>query len=57
MLINLVRLGMMQEAKKLSTSLNGYLNVYKNHMMTSIRLSIFLIIFKMEKIVMNKVVK
>ena len=37
MLINLVRLGMMQEAKKLSNSLNGYLNVYKNHMMTSLR--------------------
>ena len=37
MLINLVRLGMMDEAKKLSISLNGYLNVYKNHMMTSIR--------------------
>ena len=35
MLINLVRLGMMQEAKKLSDSLNGYLNVYKNYMMTS----------------------
>ncbi len=37
MLINLIRLGMMEEAKKLSDSLNGYLNVYKNHMMTSIR--------------------
>ncbi len=37
MLINLVRLGMMEEAKKLSDSLNGYLNIYKNHMMTSIR--------------------
>ena len=37
MLINLVRLGMMDEAKKLSESLNGYLNVYKNHMMTSLR--------------------
>ena len=37
MLINLVRLGMMDEAKKLSGSLNGYLNVYKNHMMTSLR--------------------
>ena len=37
MLINLVRLGMMQEAKKLSDSLNGYLNVYKNYMMTSLR--------------------
>ena len=37
MLINLVRLGMMNEAKKLSYSLNGYLNIYKNHMMTAIR--------------------
>ena len=37
MLINLVRLGMMKEAKILSESLNGYLNVYKNHMMTAIR--------------------
>ena len=37
MLINLVRLGMMEEAKKLSDSLNGYLNIYKNHMMTSLR--------------------
>ena len=37
MLINLVRLGMMDEAKKLSDSLNGYLNIYKSHMMTAIR--------------------
>jgi len=37
MLINLIRLGMMEEAKKLSDSLNGYLNIYKNHMMTSLR--------------------
>ena len=37
MLINLVRLGMMEEAKKLSDSLNGYLNIYKNYMMTSVR--------------------
>ena len=37
MLINFVRLGMMEEAKKLSNSLNGYLNVYKSHMMTSLR--------------------
>ena len=37
MLINLIRLGMMKEAKKLSDSLNGYLNVYKNHMITSLR--------------------
>ncbi len=37
MLINFIRLGMMDEARKLSESLNGYLNVYKNHMMTSLR--------------------
>ena len=37
MLINFVRLGMIEEAKKLSISLNGYLNIYKNHMMTSIK--------------------
>ncbi len=37
MLINFVRLGMMDEAKKLSDSLNGYLNIYKSHMMTAIR--------------------
>ena len=37
MLINLVRLGMIDQAKKLSDSLNGYLNIYKNHMMTSLR--------------------
>ena len=27
----------MEEAKNLSESLNGYLNIYKNHMMTAIR--------------------
>ena len=37
MLINLIRLGMIEEAKKLANSLNGYLNIYKNHMMTAIR--------------------
>ena len=37
MLINFTRLGMMDEAKNLSNSLNGYLNIYKNHMMTAIR--------------------
>ena len=37
MLINLTKLGMMKEAKKLSESLNGYLNIYKNHMMSSLR--------------------
>jgi len=42
MLINLTRLGMMDEAKKLSDSLNGYLNIYKNNMMTSLRAIDFL---------------
>ena len=37
MLINFVKIGMMDEAKKLAESLNGYLNIYKNHMMTAIR--------------------
>jgi uncharacterized protein YyaL (SSP411 family) len=37
MLINLIRLGYTEEAKKLANSLNGYLNIYKNHMMTAIR--------------------
>ena len=37
MLINFVRLGMTDEAKKLADSLNGYLNVYKNYMLTSVR--------------------
>ena len=37
MLINLVKLGMMDDAKKLSDSLNGYLNIYKSHMMTALR--------------------
>ena len=37
MLINLIRLGLNEEAKKLANSLNGYLNIYKNHMMTAIR--------------------
>ena len=37
MLVNFIRLGMMDEAKKLSYSLNGYLNIYKDHMMTSLK--------------------
>jgi uncharacterized protein len=37
MLINLTKLGYIEEAKKLANSLNGYLNIYKNHMMTAIR--------------------
>ena len=37
MLINFTRLGLVDEAKRLCDSLNGYLNIYKNHMMTAIR--------------------
>ena len=37
MLIHLVRVGMMQHAEKLAKSLNGYLNIYKSHMMTAMR--------------------
>jgi uncharacterized protein YyaL (SSP411 family) len=37
MLINLIKLGFTDESKKLADSLNGYLNIYKNHMMTAIR--------------------
>ena len=37
MLINLIRLGFTSESKKLANSLSGYLNIYKNHMMTAIR--------------------
>ena len=37
MLINLIRLGLLDETKNLANSLNGYLNIYKNHMMTAIR--------------------
>ena len=37
MLINLTRLGFTKETQKLANSLNGYLNIYKNHMMTAIR--------------------
>ena len=28
---------MMEDAQRLADSLNGYLNVYKNHMMSSLR--------------------
>ncbi len=37
MLINFSRLGFNKEAKELSISLNGYLNVYKNFMISSIK--------------------
>ena len=37
MLTNLTRLGLIEETKKLSASLNGYINIYKNYMTTSIK--------------------
>ena len=57
MLINLTRLGMMEEARKLFGSLNGYLNIYRNHMMTSLRAIDYYNNIKEEKIVTSKVVK
>ena len=35
MLLNFTRLGLMSEGKKLSLSLNGYLNIYKSYMITA----------------------
>ena len=37
MLLNFSRLGMLDEGKKLSNSLNGYLNVYKSLMLSSLK--------------------
>ena len=37
MLINFSRLGYTNEAKELSNSLNGYLNIYKNFMISSLK--------------------
>ena len=37
MLINLTKLGFYEEAKKLSKSLHGYLNIYKNYMVSTIK--------------------
>ena len=37
MLRNLSRLGFVSEAKKLNESLNGYLNIYKNYMVSSLK--------------------
>ena len=37
MLINFSRLGYVNQAKELSLSLNGYLNLYKNFMTTSLK--------------------
>ena len=37
MLINLTRLGLINQAKQLADSLNGYLNSYTNHMLTAVR--------------------
>ena len=37
MLLNFSRLGFKQEAKELADSLNGYLNIYKNFMISSVK--------------------
>ena len=37
MLINLIRLGFKDMANQLSKSLNGYLNIYKNLMFSSVK--------------------
>ena len=37
MLLNFSRLGMKKEAKELSISLNGYLNIYKSLMVSSLK--------------------
>ena len=37
MLMNFTRLGLIEEGKKLHESLNGYLNVYKNYMTSSLK--------------------
>ena len=37
MLINFCRLGYKEQAKELSNSLNGYLNIYKNFMISSLK--------------------
>ena len=37
MLLNFSRLGMKREAKELSNSLNGYLNIYKSLMTSSLK--------------------
>ena len=37
MLINFIRLGFIREAKELSESLYGYLNIYKNYMTSSLK--------------------
>jgi len=37
MLINFSRLGYMELANELSISLNGYLNIYKNYMISSLK--------------------
>jgi uncharacterized protein YyaL (SSP411 family) len=37
MLLNFTRLGMLDEGNKLSESLNGYLNIYKSYMVSSLK--------------------
>ena len=51
MLTNFSRLGYINEAKELSISLNGYLNIYKNFMISSLKAIDFLMKLIVEKIV------
>ena len=37
MLINLTRLGFKKESQELADSLNGYLNIYKSFMLSSVK--------------------
>ena len=37
MLTNLTRLGFKKEAKELASSLNGYINIYKSFMVSSVK--------------------
>ena len=50
MLINFSRLGFTDKAEELSTSLNGYLNIYKNFMTSSLKALDFYKENKMEKL-------
>ena len=57
MLINFSRLGYIEKANELSNSLNGYLNIYKNFMTSSLKALDFFNEIKLEKIVPQMGVK
>ena len=54
MLINLIRLGFKDMANQLSKSLNGYLNIYKNLMFSSVKAIDFLIKILIKKFLVTK---